>query len=260
MTERRAPLKARLAIGAALTIVVSSTIGGVSAKGGKWSVKAPIPNPRPGLAVGVVNGILYAVGGDRGRGDVADRYLTLVEAYNPVTNSWTTKAPMPTGRWGVAVGVLKGTLYAVGGVGRPLPGSMKSVVLSTVEAYDPITNSWATKAPMPTPRSALAVGVVNGILYALGGSRSPYGMIGVDFLNTVEAYDPSKNAWTTTASIPVMRDSFAAGVITKTLYLLGTAGVCSERASVMEAYDPTRNGWKPKAAIPNHSVVSSVGS
>ena len=31
--------------------------------------------------------------------------------------------------------------------------------------------SWATKSPMPTARSALAVGVVNGKLVAVGGPR-----------------------------------------------------------------------------------------
>ncbi len=255
-----ARLKTILAIGVALAIMASSAGGGVSAKGGKWSVKAPIPTPRYGLAVGVVNGVLYAVGGDRGRGPaVTDRYLTLVEAYNPATNSWTTKAPMPTGRWGLAVGVVKGTLFAVGGVGRPPPGLRQmSVVLSTVEAYDPITNSWATKAPMPTPRSYLTVGVVNGILYALGGARSPYPQVG-DILSSVEAYDPSTNAWTTTAPIPTMRHNFHVGVVNEIMYLLGTAGPGSDLVSAMEAYDPVTNGWKPKASIPKPWLVLAVG-
>src|SRR2546427_12179391 len=35
--------------------------------------------------------------------------------YDPVRNSWTAKAPLPTRRYGYAVGVAKGTLYVVGG-------------------------------------------------------------------------------------------------------------------------------------------------
>jgi len=41
--------------------------------------------------------------------------------------------------------------------------------LGRVEAYDPVTNTWATKANMPTARWNLAAASANGILYALGG-------------------------------------------------------------------------------------------
>ena len=62
---------------------------------------------------------------------------------------------------------------------------------------------WTTKAPMPTPRTGLAAGVVNGILYAVGGND------GVSFLGTVEAYDPATNTWTTKASMPTVRTGLA---------------------------------------------------
>jgi N-acetylneuraminic acid mutarotase len=55
--------------------------------------------------------------------------------------------------------------------------------LSTVEAYDPATDTWTTKAPMPTARQGLAAAVVNGSLYAIGGYNGSY-------LSTVESYTP----------------------------------------------------------------------
>ena len=61
------------------------------------------------------------------------------------------------------------------------------VVLATVEAYDPATNTWTASAAMPTLRWALAGGVANGVLYAVGGF-SPFPNYGV--LTTVEAYTP----------------------------------------------------------------------
>jgi hypothetical protein len=42
-------------------------------------------------------------------------------------------------------------------------------VLSTVEEYDPKTNTWTKKANMPTPRVALSTSAVNGKIYAIGG-------------------------------------------------------------------------------------------
>ena len=77
---------------------------------GCWGRLAPMPTARWDLAVGVVNGVLYAVGGTGGSGSTG-----AVEAYDPVTNGWTTKARMPTPRTELGVGVVNGVLYAVGG-------------------------------------------------------------------------------------------------------------------------------------------------
>ena len=174
---------------------------------GTWTAKLPIPTARAGLAVGVVDGILYAVGGDTG----ADPYLSLVEAYNPTTNTWKSKAPMPTARSVLAVGVVNGILYAVGGISKHVAGR----ILDTVEAYNPATDTWTTKAPMPTPRFGLAVGVVDGILYAVGGETDD-GLVGI-----VEAYDPIANRWTSKAALPSGRFLHAAGAANGILYVTG---------------------------------------
>src|SRR5206468_3550529 len=100
----------------------------------------------------------------------------------PGSGSWTTKAPMPTARYGLGVATVDGILYAVGGWNG-------SSHLSTVEAYNPTTDTWGTKASMPTARADVGVAVVNGILYAVGGGNSS----GV--LTTVEAYDPATDTW-----------------------------------------------------------------
>ena len=127
-------------------------------------------------SAGVVNGLLYIVGGSN---QSVGSFAT-VEAYNPVTDTWTPKASMPGGaRSRLAVGVVNGILYAVGGSGS-------GGILTTVEAYDPVNNTWTTKAPMPTARENPAAGVVNGILYAMGGIIPAT----TTLLATVEAYTP----------------------------------------------------------------------
>jgi N-acetylneuraminic acid mutarotase len=85
-----------------------------------------MPTRRYGLAAGVINGRLYAVGGCC---DNNFHLLGAVEAYDPVTNTWITEATMPTARYGLAAGVINGKLYAIGGDdGSPL---------NTVEAFNP---------------------------------------------------------------------------------------------------------------------------
>src|SRR5437016_9483372 len=141
-------LKAALVIVLGLAAVVVSGRDQVLGQGGTWTAKAPMPSPRHGLAVGVVNGVLYAVGGFH-----LNDQLSTVEAYDPIKNTWKAKVPMPTARSDLAVGVVNGILYAVGGE------SYKAGHLATLEAYDPATDIWTAKAPMPTARRGLDVGV-----------------------------------------------------------------------------------------------------
>lgn len=172
-----------------------------------WISKAPMPTPRIYLGVGAVDGILYAVGGRNGTPVV----FNTLEAYNPKTNAWTAKAPMPTARFALGVGVIKGILYAAGGY------SATNVPLNVLEAYDPKRNAWSTKAPMPAVRTSFGAAVVNDILYVVSGDGDTPG-----FNTSVDAYNPVTNRWTTGLSaIPVSRDAFAAGVLDGIVYAIG---------------------------------------
>src|SRR5258708_37741659 len=126
--------------------------------GGSWITKSSLANARTFSGAGVASGMLYAVGGANGAASVV-----ATEAYDPLTDAWSLRAPLPAPQVQVAVGVVNNILYAVGGA----PDGSFTGFLATVEAYDPVTNTWTSKAPMPTPRRAHAVGVVNGVLYAV---------------------------------------------------------------------------------------------
>ena len=200
-----------------------------------WTTKAPMPTGRPGVQVGVVNGVLYAVGGINA-GLVDPLPIGTVEAYDPVTNTWATKQPIPAPPFGAGVGVVNGILYAVGGIA---PGGSGVVVTGTLQAYDPVSNTWTTKAPMPTPRLGFRVGVVNGILYTVGG----------DAAGTVEAYDPVTNTWTAKQPMLTARSGFGVGVVNGILYAVGNDGI-PILANTVEAYDPATNTWTTKAPMP----------
>jgi hypothetical protein len=212
--------------------------------GNVWTTLPAMPTQRTDLAVGVVNGILYAVGGKNSTAN----WVPTVEAYDPATNTWSSKAPLPTERTGLAIGVVNGILYAVGGANSTSPW------LEVVEAYDPATNTWATKAPMPTARTDLAVGVVNGILYAVGG-RNSTGF----WITTVEAYDPVANSWTSRASLTAERTNLGVGVVNGILYAVGGANSTSEWLDNVDAFDPVANSWTAKAPLPSARTGLAVG-
>ena len=77
----------------------------------QWSSDvAPTTSCRTSVGVAVLDGFLYAVGGQDGVS-----CLNYVEKYDPESNKWSKVANMTTRRLGVGVAVLNGCLYAVGG-------------------------------------------------------------------------------------------------------------------------------------------------
>ena len=61
-----------------------------------WTRKTDMPTGRDGLGIGVVNGIAYCVGG--WTAGLPSTATGIVEAYDPLNDSWSTKTPMPTPR------------------------------------------------------------------------------------------------------------------------------------------------------------------
>jgi hypothetical protein len=70
---------------------------------------------------------------------------------------------MPTARYGLGTSVANRRIYAIGGYGNG------NVPLSTVEEYDPVTDTWTDRKGMPTARGRLSTIVLNGRIYAIGG-------------------------------------------------------------------------------------------
>ena len=64
------------------------------------------------------------------------------------------------------VSVVNGILYAIGGA----PDFLGPSSLATVEAYDPVTDTWHSVASMPTARTGMSSDVVDGTIYVVGGS------------------------------------------------------------------------------------------
>lgn len=148
------------------------------------------------------------------------------------------RAPMPTAREWVAVAAApNGRLYAIGG--------NNSSILTTVEEYNPVTNTWAVRTPMPTARSVLAVATaLNGKIYAIGGYNENH-------LATVEEYDPATDTWAARAPMPTARYALAvAAAPNGWLYAIGGCGSSGCPVTTVEAYNPATDTWMPRASLP----------
>ena len=152
-----------------------------------------------------------------------------------ITDSWTIKAAMPTGRYGLAAETVGGVIYTIGG--NTGGYSNKN------EAYDPATNSWSEKTAMPTGRRYLAAAAVDGVIYVIGGQSAAE-----NYENKNEAYDPVANAWSTKAAMPTGRSTLTATAVDGVVYAIG--GHTGSFSNKNEAYDPVANAWSTKADMP----------
>jgi N-acetylneuraminic acid mutarotase len=236
------------AIGGTNGDTVLNTIETYDPASDSWASKTPMPTARNGLTSSVVNGNIYAIGGGSSSFAGCDDALsTTVEAYDPATDSWATKTPMPTARSGLTSSVVDGKIYAIGGCSN---GSGGEVYGNTVEVYDPATDSWTTQTPMPTARAFLTSSVVGGKIYTIGGWNGDSSNWN---LNTVEVYDPVTNMWTAQTPMPTPRLFLTSSVVDGEIYAVGggvQAGGGLAALNTVEAYDPVTNTWTTKAALP----------
>lgn len=123
-------------------------------------------------------------------------------------------------------------LYIVGGETGP-----GRVTVNTLERYNPSKNTWRTCAAMATKRRGIGVGLVQGQLYAAGGSD------GVNALQTVECYSPAADAWHRVADMTEPRSSMGAGVLNGHLYAVGGYDGSTTCLSSVERYDPAADSW-----------------
>ena len=205
-----------------------------------WTPKTDMPTARGYFSTSVVGGMIYAIGG-MGTGLNSWPTYAVVEAYDPATDTWTPKADMPTARWGFGASVVDGRIYVIGGS----PSTSSSYThLATVEAYDPVTDTWTSKADMPIALRAFSTSAVNGKIYAFGGkNNTEKGRV------NVFEYDPATDTWTPKADMPTGRENLATSVVNGRIYAIGGRAP-SGILSLVEEYDPATDTWTSKADMP----------
>lgn len=213
------------------------------------SIGAPLPNHRSELGLAVANNKIYAIGGYNGG---ATNY---VDEYDPINNTWTAKASMPTARSVFCAATVNNIIYCAGG----WPGS-----INKMEAYDPASNSWTTKANMPTPiQNFNSMSAVNGKLYFIGGRNAMSSVI----YDLVYEYNPQTDVWSQKTSLPAPRYSGTAVTDGAEIYYLGgssTTNIYTSGTNTIFIYNPATNAWQQSSSTmpttrTRHSAVYANG-
>ena len=226
----------------------------------QWTRKADMPTARADFSTSVVDGKIFAIGGQvqLEMNEFGDMTLSKVEMYDPETDTWEQRTDMPTPRSAVSTSVVDGKIFAIGGaqmkkIKHSRGWGLEAKKLTTVEMYDPATDTWTQKADMPTPRSYLSTSVMDGKIYAIGGMSSSNEKWR---LETVEVYDPLTDTWAKAKDITHPRSCTAISVVNGEIYAIGGRGWSGIQKepdpylSSVEVFNPKTNQWQKRTEMP----------
>jgi Kelch motif len=233
-------------IGVAYLLVGACVAAFAQAPMGTWSTAAPLPQPRAEHAVIGLDGKIYAIAGGIPQADGAGMQhngaSTLVEDYDPATDHWRVRAPLPRALTHVGLAALDGKIYAIGG----FLGDVHKDAQADAFVYDPAPNQWSTLPALPAPRGSVGTVALNGKLHAIGG-RDPQDQVQA----THDIFDPVQRTWTPAAPLPVARDHLAAVVVDGKIHVVGgRTGNYTEVTAYHDVYDPASDTWSQAPPLP----------
>ncbi|CAK1581741.1 unnamed protein product [Parnassius mnemosyne] len=161
--------------------------------------------------------------------------------FDPLTNSWDYVGDLPEPRHHHSVAFLRGRVYLVGGADpRDDDTRGKSVVVSTVWSYEPVTRSWYSESGLAVPRKNFGLVVHRMALYAIGG-QDKKGRV----LRSVERFDPKAGSWSEVRSMNVARMAMASVKYRDYIWVAG--GMTGEKKNpvckLVECYNSKTNEW-----------------
>ena len=159
--------------------------------------------------------------------------------FDPASGRYETLAPMPEALNHIGLVADGDDIYVVGGHGNRLYGGD---VRNSLFRYSVAEDRWTRLADMPTARGALAVGIIDGKLYAAGGMTGgrPLGHA----VKTLEVYDIATDRWSRGPDMPTAREHIGGTVLDGRLYVLGGRDARTDALGTATRFDPESGEWE----------------
>ncbi len=141
----------------------------LSLDGGKnWQREADFPDPRGHVSAAVLDGKLYALGGNHGH-DITQIDVKSCHRFDPATKQWTPIASLPDGRshFESSTIVYQGRILIVGG--RCNSCQPPRNVVGDLLQYDPQADAWHVVGTMSQKLLAPAAAIISGRIVVTGG-------------------------------------------------------------------------------------------
>jgi hypothetical protein len=137
----------------------------------RWEVLPDLPSQRNHITGAAINGRIHIVGGRLGNG-LSPLKSDAHEVFDPQTRTWTTAAPMLSGRSGINGVMARGCFHVWG-------GEAPTGMTPQHEYYDPRTNQWSSLSDMPLPiHGVVGAAFVDGLIWVTGGGTQIGGSFG----------------------------------------------------------------------------------
>jgi N-acetylneuraminic acid mutarotase len=241
-------------------------------EGNAWTKKQNMPLGMHHVAAVEMNGKIYKFGGFKYPDSGKPGWQPIDNAweYDPANDSWKALAPMPTKRGSANAVAHGGKIYVIGGASMH-PGSKETFIhparphrsVDANEVYDPKTDTWEKRSPLPTARNHAAAGMVNDKIYIIAGRIGAGFITRGSSVNIVEEYDPVTDQWgALKAAIPTARSAVAFATYRGKIYVAGGEDQDSRQLSAfraVEAFDPVTNTWTilPSMQFPRHGLAGA---
>ncbi len=222
----------------------------------EWTSKTPMPTPRSGFAITVYLNKIYVIGGSVGHG-----YIGNNEVFDPVSNTWETKASMPTPRADLCANVVNDKIYLIGGK------KYSSITpffdeTNINEVYDPASDSWSTKTPVPTSIKGCASSVFNDKIYVMGGSLESLSLENTLTTDATRVFNPQNDTWSLAANLPNTVSYGAAGttegyMAPARIYYIGGYSI-GKFTGQTQAYNSENNSWSIAETMPTSRAYLGV--
>ena len=202
---------------------------------------ADIPKPATNFALAVVNGKIYAIGGDL--------FQDANREYDPKTNSWKLLVPMPTARQHINCGVYENEIYIAGGL-----TSWKNITQKH-EVFNTTTNTWSEKAAIPYLVQNASVVTIDSLIYVIGGAGAKENIWGD--VRAVETYNINTNSWKHVTELPQLLFGTAAIVVNKDIIVLGGQTYLNGKDDTSKKvfiYKVKSAQWIETTPLPNKNV------
>ena len=227
-----------------------------------WLPKQPMPSYRDSFATATYQNRIYCIGG-RSNGPSA-----VNEVYNPISDSWESKQAMPTPRHGLDANVVNGKIYLIGGLVPDNRWPNVNVDVYTTyqftnvtEVYDPSTDTWATKAPIPKAASYYSSAVIDNKIYIF--SLDYFKQKDGNYESLTQIYDPITDTWSNgtppSYAVDMAGSTAIANSDFKRIYII--AGRSSSlQVAYNQIYDPATDSWSIGAPLPTPRYALAVCS
>ena len=224
-----------------------------------WKTKSSMPTARGYFAIASYQNKIYCFGGAIGMrlvDEIGGFYgyvgSNVTEVYDTVTDTWTTKAPMPIVAMQISAQQINGKIYIIG--------------YSKIFVYDILNDYWTDIWSTTLLKCSIVLDnkiIVTGVHDVWYSPTSPY--YGLTHpAQQVAIYDPENNNLTQgkDGEIGIDAASIGATIGIKApprVYVLGVIAQKSPDVPVNQVYDPKTDTWISATAMPTLRLDFGVG-